>query len=542
MTRVSHVLIAGDDMRLGTLTLTATLSAALLSGCSFIGGQPGTYKNPFAKQKSAQHGQYGANRHTQGQQGYGAQRCQISSPNQPIPRGCRPEQVTLSVGPAHGQLRGPQGGRAGYGGFPQEPNYGSPDYSQPEYTSGAYGSAVGQTAALAHHTSRSSKRKPKLRGALSLGLERSVSGDLIDYDRFSIDAVGAYNPQLYNEGTQVGSDATGDEVRTTYTANDLPGNLSNLIRPSVFANRPTEGAYFVDGEYEAISRPNVSFDDAWATPAGIKGGLEYMVGGRTTVFANAGYTHSEGNDGVSASVDATLYRVTQAGTYDYIPAVAAQPFIAGTPGTPEIPALVNPLTGELITPGVPATAGTNDTPAVAAVPEQYIRTDTISSASFVPNQEIAQFIYDFSDMRRIDLEAGARHYFKPIVKSEGYRTVTPFVGASAGASHHQKVDVKVTQRQRFYERGFDLNGAQATDTDSQQFYDITDPATTVTIFEDQWVPAGQVNVGAEWQVTPKTALAFETGVRVQGGRKYSNGERSDTDISIPVTLRGSFNF
>lgn len=526
MTRVSHVLISGDDMRLGTLTLSATLSAALLSGCSFIGGQPGTYKNPFAKQKSANHNQYKA--YGQGQHAQGsANRCQILSPSHPIPQGCRPEQVTLAVS-----------GQGGYGGFAQQPQFG-----QPEYTSGAYGTAVGQTAALAHHTSGPTKRKPKLRGSLSLGLERSVSGDLIDYDKFSIDAVGNYNPQLYNEGTQSGSDATGDEVITTYTANELPGNLSSLLRSATDpAARPRDGAYFEADNYEQISMPNISFDDAWATPASIKGGLEYMMGDRTTVFANAGYTHAEGNDGVSASVDATLYRVTQAGVYDYIPAVAAQAFVPGTPATPEIPALTDPFTGAVITAGIPATAGTNDTPAVAAVPEQYIRTDTVSSASFVPNQEIAQFVYDFSDMRRIDLEAGARHYFNPIIQSEGYRTVTPFVGASAGASHYEKVDVKVTQRQRFYERGFDQNGAAATATDSAQFYDITDPATTVTIFDNQWVPAGQVNVGAEWQVTPATALAFETGVRVQGGRKYANGARADTNISVPVTLRGSFNF
>jgi len=46
----------------------------------------------------------------------------------------------------------------------------------------------------------------------------------------------------------------------------------------------------------------------------------------------------------------------------------------------------------------------------------------------------------------------------------------------------------------------------------------------------------------EWQVTPKTALAFETGVRFEGGRENDNGDRGDDNIAIPVTIRGSYNF
>jgi len=51
-----------------------------------------------------------------------------------------------------------------------------------------------------------------------------------------------------------------------------------------------------------------------------------------------------------------------------------------------------------------------------------------------------------------------------------------------------------------------------------------------------------LNAGMEWQVTPKTALALETGVRIEGARDYSNGERGDTNVVVPLTLRGSFNF
>ena len=56
------------------------------------------------------------------------------------------------------------------------------------------------------------------------------------------------------------------------------------------------------------------------------------------------------------------------------------------------------------------------------------------------------------------------------------------------------------------------------------------------------MPTGQLNAGVEWQVTPKTALAFESGLRFERGREYSNGERASTNIAIPVTVRGSYNF
>jgi hypothetical protein len=78
-------------------------------------------------------------------------------------------------------------------------------------------------------------------------------------------------------------------------------------------------------------------------------------------------------------------------------------------------------------------------------------------------------------------------------------------------------------------------------------YDLdNDPATpatrTVELYDAQWVPMGSLKAGVEWQVTPKTALAFETGLRVEGARDYSNGTKGDTNVTVPLTLRGSFNF
>jgi len=458
-------------MRLGILTLSASASALLLSGCSFIGGPATPYKNPFAKQKNAQHAQYGA-------AGVG-QNCQIATPRQPIPRGCRPEQVTIGVNP---QAQGY--GAYGANGFPQQPQFG-----QAQYTNGAYGSAVGQSQAVAHHIAGPRKRKPRLRGSLSLGAERSIGGELIDYGiRDDLSVADGYNPQIYNEGTIEGSQAEGGITTTTYTANEL--SATNIFAPNT---------------YESDSSPSISFDDAWSTPASIRGGVEYILNDKTTVFANGGYTHAEGNAGDVSSVNATLYRqvIQQA----YTPAVDAN--------GDEIPG-----------------AYVEDGAAIVGV-------------NYIPNQRIASFSYDFSDLRQYDLEVGARHYLNPIVKSEGYRTVTPFVGASVGASHVNAVDFSVAQTQAFYQRAFE--GSEGAST-----YTVPNASNSTRLYDAQWLPQGQLNVGAEWQITPGFALAAETGVKVQGAREYADftnsagetvsGAKGDTNISVPLTLRGSVNF
>jgi len=458
-------------MRLGTLTLSATLSAALLSGCSFIGGQPGTYNNPFAQQKAAQQGHSGQYSHAAA-----GQNCQIATPRQPIPRGCRPEQVTIGVNP--------QAQAYGSNGFPQQPQFG-----QAQYTDGAYGSAVGQSAAVAYHTPNSNKRKPRLRGSLSLGVERSVGGELLSYGvRDDINLVGGYNPQIYNEGTREGSEAEGSITLTTYTANELDAAI-----------------IFAPNTYESSNAPSISFDDAWATPAQLKAGMEYIISDKMTVFANGGYTYAEGNAGDVASIDATLYKRTD-----------QQAYVQDVDGAGE------PIPGSYRPDGAPAIG-----------------------VEYIPNQTIASFAYDFSDLRQYDLEIGARHYLNPIVKSQGYRTVTPFVGASVGASHVNAVDVAVTQRQAFYQRAFE--GTEGAST-----YSVPTANSLTRLYDSQWLPQGQLNVGAEWQLTPGFALAAETGVKMQGARDYADftnaagetisGQKGDTNISIPVTLRGSINF
>ena len=454
-----------------------TLSAVLLSGCSWLGGmgmgggqghhaQSSNYDYNGGHKARAQHGQH--------QFSSQQNRCQVYSPQAPIPQGCHPSQVTLGTA----------------GGFPQQPNFGGGQYADQGY--GSHAGVAHQQAA--HYQPRRNKlRKPRFRGSMSLGVEKSISGALLDYSKNpAIDPVANYDPRNYIEGFS-SNDFMGDPVdggittRTIYVGNDQYRNVQT----------PTNDFVDVTGGFESSSNPEISFDDIYSTPTRFAAGGEYVLNPRTTLFANAGYSQAEGNSGQVANVTATLYEQVSQVQY------------ADDPATP----------GAVI-------------PNPALYPDDY----TVVSTGFVPNQEIARFSYDFTDMKRLDLEAGARHYFNPIVKSQGFKTVTPFVGAAVGASHYNGVSFDVTQEQAFYQQSY----ADGTTTDN--FYTITGPTNTVDLYDSQWVPSGQLNAGMEWQVTPKTALAFETGVRIEGARKYSNGERGDKNIAIPMTIRGSYNF
>jgi len=457
-------------MRLAFVYLSTASAAMALSGCSWLGNATG-YKNPFAKQKAANHQGYNPYMGAQ----HAAARCQIFSPQQPIPQGCRPEQVTLATAPQ--------------GGFPQQPQFG-----QAQYASGAYGTAAAQAGQMAaHHRTGPKLKKPRLRGALSLGLEKSNSGSLIDYNEFTaLDPFGSYDPQDFNEGTISGSEAAGAITRVNYTANRQNESGLGIFTPETF---------------DRVNSPSIAFDDAYSTPATIQAGLEYILNDSMTVFANGGYTHAEGEDGKVASVDASLYRRTETTNYEQNLDAAGQPIAGSYTALPQVP-----TTTEIV------------------------------------NQEIAQLDYAFSDMKRYNLEVGARHYFNPLVKSEGFRTVTPFVGASVGASHYNEVTVDISQRQATYVNSFQAGGVRPED-----FYNVADVPQRVQLYDSQWIPQGQLNVGAEWQVTPGMALALESGVRIEGAREYSDfvdpasgdtisGRKGDANVSIPLTLRGSVNF
>jgi len=275
---------------------------------------------------------------------------------------------------------------------------------------------------------------------LSVGGEKSISGNLIDLDvNGSLLPSVSYNPFNFREGSITGTPGEGLVTTQIYTS-----------------------------EIEQIRQDDISFEDAYSTPLNIRGGFEYIVGPKTTVFANAGYVYAEG-ERTSAVVQAELQRITQVEGFE--------PLI-----------VLDPDTGTAVDTG------------------QVISTGASTNIGFIPNVDVATFDFEFSDVERIDLEVGARQYFNPILAKSTNASITPFVGISGGAARYNDQSVSVDQR------------------------------------HSQWVPTGTVTAGIEWQATPRTALAFETGLRYEGGREDVNELRGDDNISVPFTIRGSYNF
>lgn len=234
---------------------------------------------------------------------------------------------------------------------------------------------------------------------------------------------------------------------------------------------------------ERIDAPQISFDDIYTAPLRVSGGLELILSDHATMYANAGYTVSETKDGVGSTVIDTLTQSVRTDTFD-----------AG-----------GALTG------------------------------TVISNTGIPNQAVATFKYVFNDMERVDFELGGRYYFDPVFRKEMSRTLTPFISASGGMAHYNETTVAENQRQLFLQRSFD-SGAVTND-----FYDVSFGAPT-TIYDAQWVPYGAIKGGLEWQMTPRTALAFEAGVKYEKERDFSGGAKGDRNVTVPVAIRGSYNF
>lgn len=416
------------------------LSAVLLSGCSWLGGinnvfgggGQGAYNN-----QAGQYGQAGAQQYAQAARNaqYGAQ----------------------------GQ--NPQYGQGFGGGFPQQPQFG-----QPQEVTGQYGTHAAN-ANQAYGSQRASKptlRKPRFRGSLSLGLEKSQSGDLIGSNFEGV----PFGVQTNEDGTV--SNVFGFTNDTGFSGSPVEG----LVITSDLTAIPTD-----------IRSPSISFDDVHSTPLRIAGGLEYIATPRTTLFANVGYSYSEGNEGGVINVIGTAQGdVNFQGFDDNIPV-----------GQPAV---------------IPRT---------------------------VENLPIVQIAADFSDLERYDGEIGVRHYFNPILRSSSSRSITPFVAASVGAARLNGLSFKAERQ------NLDLHAAVADIDSSIQFTPQLNTDQPIEVYDSQWVGTGQLNAGLEWQATPKTAIAFETGVRIDGARngiRDADGNRinGDTNVSIPFTIRGSYNF
>lgn len=424
-----------------------TLSAVLLSGCSWLGGINNVFGGHGAQGAYGPHAQQAG--HYGGAVKYGH-----------AARGAQAQQYGQNFG----------------GGFPQQPQFGAP-----QEVTGAYGTHAANAHQAYGNQRRTPKmRKPRLRGSLSLGLEKSSSGDILDYNE---EIPLPFDPQFINAGNTVESIPYPIDGEAPLLVN-VPANTFNFRQPAGFSGTPTDGltieSDFV-GIETSVFAPSISYDDVHSTPLRISGGLEYIATPKTTVFANVGYSTAEGEEGGAVNVigDA-IGLVTYTGYRQNVPS------------------------GQ----------------------------DTVPRA--LRNVPIAQFSYDFSDLEKFDFEVGARHYFSPLGGKSITRAITPFVAASAGAARYNEVSYKA-QTELLEIHDFVLDG----ETIFEPVFNEDNPNI---LHEAQWVGLGQLNAGLEWQATPRTAIAFETGVKFETAREYANGNKGDSNVSVPFTIRGSYNF
>ena len=244
-------------MRLAVLAC----STILLSGCSWLGFGPDSASSWSQYNQGAQQ----ASGRYQGPQGQAAQhsgqyqspyqarsnsRCEIRNVSQPVPQGCRPEDVTIALAGSGGQYGNQYGG--GQAQAPSTGSYGR-SVSDIDRAKVASGNGVHQTW-----------ERPRLRLTGSTGFETSVSGAAFNAGGFA----SLYDPTTQNGRTVTGTPSSGQVVTTLYSAEDF-----------------------------STTGKDVSFSDLYAAPFSLGGGAEYQINDRMAVFANAGYTHAAGKNG-----------------------------------------------------------------------------------------------------------------------------------------------------------------------------------------------------------------------------------------------------
>lgn len=242
-----------------------------------------------------------------------------------------------------------------------------------------------------------------------------------------------------------------------------------------------------NADIENIVAPNIALDNAYDTPFTISAGLEFINTTYTTLFANARYSYARTNNDSHIIVNGELIRTTLTQNYN--------------------PTTLAPIG------------------------------NTQFSASAIPNIEIARFRLDLDPFERIGFEVGLRQYFSPILASDNSQAVSPFVSLSGQAQYYSPTTFDIIQSQLFYTTAYNSLGA------TQNYYFVNRDQTDRTLLYDgQWTYGGALNAGIEWQASASFALALETGIQYERGRKYANGARQKDNLTIPVTLRASYNF
>ena len=121
----------------------------------------------------------------------------------------------------------------------------------------------------------------------------------------------------------------------------------------------------------------------------------------------------------------------------------------------------------------------------------------------------------WSDMEQVTLEGGVRKYMGGW--NNGVSGVRPYIGATAGFTHNDEVSVV---------------------QDSATIMNPADPAIVYT--DAGWTPTAAGTIGAEMQVGRAMAIGVETGIRWRDD--LNTVTPSDDRWSVPLKLRGRVSF
>lgn len=365
--------------------------------------------------------------------------------------------------------------------LPQYGNTANNSYeSASKPSSNSYGASVDHTAAAAA-AANSGTHKYWKRPKLRLNGSLGFETS-VSGDAFSPSAL----PPIYDvldhaNGRTTGSPADGQTQNFYYTPYPVSYTAPDIT-----------GTPIPDLSGIRAQGPSISNSDLYPAPFTASIGAEVQLSDHLGLFGNASYTAAEGGNGGGVTYVGNIYRHETTQNYQTTDA-------AGNPLVTPI-ALGNPLRNSV-----------------------YIADVAFANASMEAN-----------DMRRMSFDVGGRYYFKDAFPQYLQRPVTPYISASAGGAHYNALEVSQSSSRLQLSDYFD-------DPSTPQFEFVAERAAQ-EILEEGWIPMGTVTVGAEWQVTPKAALAFETGVRYEGGRKITSGGETDANIAIPLTLRGSIGF
>lgn len=456
------------------------LSATLLSGCSWLG--LGGSNHSSAPQYS-QSGRYTAGAGGAAGAGYNAmsayQNSFQSSYNSAHMGG--PCEITSVSHPI------PQGCS------PEQVTIALPGASHAQYganygavqqpSQNAYGKAVKdakRNSGLVSAVTHNNWARPRLRLTGSLGFEDSVSGQLYNVDTLS----SVYDPTTHFESTAAGSPAAGQVIENEYY---VPNPLGT---PS--ATNPSTS---VENTFILVDSPTVNVGDAYTLPFSAGIGGEYQVSNNFAVFGNLSYSKAQAEHVSGIRYEGNVENYQQVTDYEEI---------------------TDPISGDV--------TGYNDFPAAPGRGQ-------------FNNVTVASTTVELSDRRRSAAEIGGRYYFGHAFPNHLERPLTPYISAKVGAAYHNALEAEQTLSRLYLEEYYTSGGATATYENV-----LAVQAAPVEIIEEGWVPTGGLHVGAEWQITPKAALAFETGVNIEGGRDLTAGGKTNNHISVPFTLRGSIGF